>query len=122
MCSRSLSQCPTIFDLKDYSPPGPSVHGVILARRLEWLPIHPPGDLPNPETGAVSPGATALAGGFFTAEPPGKPSQTWTQISSLLLTRFRGWASHITSLSSDMLQMLQKEVAIPTLHGCKVLH
>ena len=26
--------CPTIFDFKGYSPPGPSVHGIILARRL----------------------------------------------------------------------------------------
>ena len=34
------------------------------------MPCPPPGDLPHPGTEAVSP---ALAGGFFTAEPPGKP-------------------------------------------------
>ena len=34
------------------------------------LPFPPPGDLPDPGTETVSP---ALAGGFFTAEPPGKP-------------------------------------------------
>ena len=33
----------------------------------------PPGDLPNPETEPTSP---ALAGGFFTTEPPGKPKGT----------------------------------------------
>ena len=35
------------------------------------LPCPPPGDLPNPGTEPRSP---ALAGKFFTTEPPGKPS------------------------------------------------
>ena len=35
------------------------------------LPFSSPGDLPRPETEHLSP---ALAGGFFTTEPPGKPS------------------------------------------------
>ena len=34
------------------------------------LPCPPPGDLPNLQIGALSP---ALAGGFSTTEPPGKP-------------------------------------------------
>ena len=34
------------------------------------LPLPSPGDLPNPGIKPLSP---ALAGGFFTAEPPGKP-------------------------------------------------
>ena len=34
------------------------------------LPFPPPGDLPNPGT---EPTSSALAGGFFTTEPPGKP-------------------------------------------------
>ena len=34
------------------------------------LPFPPPGDLPDPGTEPASP---ALGGGFFTAEPPGKP-------------------------------------------------
>ena len=37
---------------------------------LRGLPCHPPGDLPNPRIKPVSP---ALAGGFFTTEPPRKP-------------------------------------------------
>ena len=42
------------------------------SRQEYWsgLPFPPPGDLPNPEIELVSP---ALAGGFFTTEPPGKP-------------------------------------------------
>ena len=37
------------------------------------LPFPPPGDLPDPEIKPVSP---ALAGGFFTTEPLGKPGKT----------------------------------------------
>ena len=36
-----------------------------------WLPFPSPGSFPNPEMEPVSP---ALAGGFFTTVPPGKPS------------------------------------------------
>ena len=50
------------------SLPGFSVHGISQARILVWVP--PPGDLLNPGT---EPAFPALAGGFFTTEPPGKP-------------------------------------------------
>ena len=33
------------------------------------LPFPPPGDLPDP---GIEPASPALAGGFFTTEPPGK--------------------------------------------------
>ena len=36
------------------------------------LPFLSPGDLPYPGTDPASPVSPALAGGFFTAEPPGK--------------------------------------------------
>ena len=36
------------------------------------LPFSSPGDLPNPGIKLVS---LAMAGGFFTAEPPGKPGR-----------------------------------------------
>ena len=36
------------------------------------LPFPPPGDLPDPGIKLVSP---ALAGRFFTTEPPGKPGE-----------------------------------------------
>ena len=41
-------------------------------RQEHWsgLLFPPPGDLPNP---GIEPRSSALAGGFFTAEPPGKP-------------------------------------------------
>ena len=38
------------------------------------LPFPPPGDIPNP---GIEPASPALAGGFFTTEPPGKPDGRW---------------------------------------------
>ena len=52
-------------------------HQVLLSmgfsRQEYWsgLPSPPPGDLPNLGIESVSP---ALAGGFFTTAPPGKPN------------------------------------------------
>ena len=44
-------------------------------RQEYWsgLPFPPPGDLPDPGTEHTSSVSPALAGGFFTTEPPGKP-------------------------------------------------
>ena len=67
MCAQS---CLMLCDPRDCSPPGSSAHGILQARTLEWLPFPPPGDLPNPGMKPMSP---ALAGEFFTTEPPGKP-------------------------------------------------
>ena len=60
-CSVAQS-CPTICDPMDYNPPGSSVHGILQARKLEWLPGPPPGDLPNPSVEPVF--SPALAGGL----------------------------------------------------------
>ena len=73
-CSVAQS-CPTLCDPMDCSPLGSSVHGILQARILEWLPFTSPGtDLPNPGIEPVSPMSSALAGGFFSTEPTGKPS------------------------------------------------
>ena len=53
-----------------YSPPGSSVHGILQARILEWAAISFSRDLPDPGIELMCP---ALAGGFFTTEPPVKP-------------------------------------------------
>ena len=46
-----------------FYPPPPQNTG-------EGLPFPSPDDLPNP---GIEPASPARAGGFFTAEPPGKP-------------------------------------------------
>ena len=48
-------------------------HGILQARILEWVAFSSPGDLPNPGIELGSPETPALAGGFFTSVPPGKP-------------------------------------------------
>ena len=58
-------------------PPGTvviqtSVHGIFKARILEWVPISSCRGSSQPRIEHASP---ALAGGFFTTEPPGKPHQ-----------------------------------------------
>ena len=57
-------------DLMDCSPPGSSVHGISQAEMLEWGAISFSRGSSRP---GVESSSTALAGGFFTTEPPGKP-------------------------------------------------
>ena len=46
------------------------------SRQEYWsgLPFPPPGDLPSSGIGPAYPESPALSYGFFTTEPPGKPS------------------------------------------------
>ena len=66
--------CLTLCDTMNCSPPGSSVSGVFQARILEYSSychflLH--GDLPDP---GIEPTSPALAGEFYTSEPPGKSS------------------------------------------------
>ena len=47
MCSVAQS-CLTLYNPMDYTPPGSSVHGTVLANYWSGLPFSPPGDLPGP--------------------------------------------------------------------------
>ena len=42
---------------------GVSVHGILQARVLDWVPFPPPGDLPDP---GIKPASPTLADRFFT--------------------------------------------------------
>ena len=66
------------------------------SRQEYWsgLPCPPPGDLPDPVIKPMSPVTPALAGGFFTTEPPGKPhlyvtgwdkSPSWLSLLNFLI-------------------------------------
>ena len=68
--------CPTLCDPMDYT-----VHGILQARTLEWVPFPPPGDLPNP---GIEPRSPALQADSLPAEPPGKPKNTGVGNLSLL--------------------------------------
>ena len=60
-------------------------------RREYWsgLPFPPPWDLPDP---GIEPASPALAGRFFTTEPPGKPLNQWTKdYFYFRITRLSDW-------------------------------
>ena len=62
--------CPILCDPMDCSLPGSSVRGILQARTLEWVARPSSGGIfPTQES---KPTSHALAGGFFTPEPPGK--------------------------------------------------
>ena len=70
VCSVTES-CPTLCDPVDCSRPGSFAHGISQARiLLEWVAISFSRRSSQPGIKLVF---TALAGGFVTAEPPGKP-------------------------------------------------
>ena len=66
-CAQS---CPALCDPVDRRPPGSSVQGILQARILRRVAVSFSRDLLHPGNKPSSP---ALAGGFFTTEPPGKP-------------------------------------------------
>ena len=60
----------------DCSPPGFSVHGIPLAKILEWVAIPFSGDLPDP---GLEPSSPALQADSLPSEPPGKP---WNRVGA----------------------------------------
>ena len=54
----------------DCSLQGSSVHGILQARILEWLPFPSPRDLPDP---GIEPRSFALEADALTSESPEKP-------------------------------------------------
>ena len=62
--------CLTFCNPMDCSPLGSSVHGILQARILEWVAIPFSRGPSWPRDGTW---VSCIAGGFFTAEPPGKP-------------------------------------------------
>ena len=55
------------------------------SRQEYWsgLPFPPPEDLPDPGIKPMSLTSPALAGGFFTTVPPGKPHEIWGKATNL---------------------------------------
>ena len=65
----------------DCSPPGSSVHGILKARTLGWLPFPPPGGLPDRGIKPPSLMSPALTGRFLTT------STTWEALQNSLPLR-----------------------------------
>ena len=107
MCSVA-QLCPTLGDPVDCGPAGSSVRGILLARILEQVP--PPGDLPNAETEPAIP-APALAGEFFTTEPPGRPLLKVTTCTDL-------WAGFVILDCFWDLPILMRVATVPLFNCC----
>ena len=72
LSAQSFQSCPTLSNTVDCSPPGSSVHGILQARKLEWvaMPFSRGSSRPRDQTHVSS--ISCNTDGFFTAEPPGK--------------------------------------------------
>ena len=82
--SRVQQQCPTLCNSMDYSPRAPLSMGFPRQEYWSGLPFPSPGNLPN---SGIEPLSPALAGRFFTTEPPGKPTEFCRRKQHLPLCR-----------------------------------
>ena len=65
-----LIHVPFFVTLWTVNPPGSTVHGILQAGILEWLPCPPPGDLPDP---GIEPGSPVLQADSLLTEPSPYP-------------------------------------------------
>ena len=75
--------CSTLCDPIDCSPQGSSVHGILQARRLEWVAIPFSRGSFLPRDPGIKPRSPALQADSLQSEPPGKPKNTG--VGSLVL-------------------------------------
>ena len=73
MFVKVLQLCWTLWDLRDHSPRGSSLHWILQARILEWVSWPRLGDLPDPRFEPTFLKSPALAGRSLPLAPPGKP-------------------------------------------------
>jgi len=85
MCSVARL-CPTLSDPMDSSPSSFSVHGILQARILEWVPS--PGDLPNP---GIKPRSPELQATLGLLTPLTSPDSDVTSICRSVHIESRTW-------------------------------
>ena len=78
VCAQSY---PTVGNSVDCSPQGSSVHGILQARMLEWVTMPSSRGSSRPRDQTPSPVSPALAGSFFTTEPPGSSPPVWRPLN-----------------------------------------
>ena len=73
LCGCAVQLWGTLLDPVDCAPPGSSAHRILQARILEWGAISSSGYLPYSRIKTESLASPALAEGFFSTAPSGKP-------------------------------------------------
>ena len=73
MCAQLLSHVQLFMTPWTIACQAPLSMGFSRQEYWSGLPCPPPGDLPTPGIEPTPPQSPALAGGFFTIAPPGKP-------------------------------------------------
>ena len=86
MSAKSLQSCLIVCHPLDCSPPGSSVHAILQAGILEWVPFSSPGDLPYP---GIEPRSLALQADSLPSKPLGK--QIYIYISMDIYVAFMSW-------------------------------
>ena len=66
VCVLVAQSCPTLCDPMDYSPPGSSVHGILQARKPEWIAIPFSRGSSRPRDQTHISCVSCIAGRFFT--------------------------------------------------------
>ena len=99
MCCVLVAQlCPTLCNHMDCSPPESSVHEISQARILEWVAVSSSRGSSQPKDRTASP---ALAGGFFTTEPPGKPQSRSGCMQISCAIPLHGWHHRFNGHESE---------------------
>ena len=77
LCAKLPQSGPILWDLRDRSTPGSSVHRILQTRKLEWVAILSSRGSSRPRDQTHTSMSPALAGGFFTPNVIWKPEQQW---------------------------------------------
>ena len=73
--------CLALYNPMDCSPPGSSVHGILQAKKLEWVAMSPSmGSSQHRDQTCIS-WISFTAGRFFTNEPQGKPTDDLNRVN-----------------------------------------
>ena len=86
MRAKSLQSYLTFCNTMNCNLTGFSVHGILQARILEWVAMPSSSGSSSPRDQTCISCYSCIAGGFFTAEPPGKTSQVSYYLYFLSLT------------------------------------
>ena len=99
-CAQLLESCLTFCNLRDYSPPGSSIHGILQQEYWQTLPSPPPGDIPHPR---IKPTCSALQENFLPLSYQGSPWCPSKRIKkpSVHLSAMWIWSRRWPSINED---------------------